>query len=199
MSNTKKFAERELDILVKSCPDPENPAIIAEFVPEILSLVDKFGRSGQSGGSAPYVATAITQALKKLLLQEPLCPIMGTDDEWQDISEEMGGKSGEIWQNRRCYALFKDASGVVYYSDAIIKMTPDGINFNGSFWLSKEDYLTGNEDLMISSSQKIKGFPFTPKTFYVDVIEEEVAKDDFEMYLKDVKQLDEVFDYYERG
>ena len=69
MNNTLTHAQRELDILVKSCPDPENRPIIEGFIPEILALVEKFGKSGQSGGSAPYTATAISQAVKKLCLQ----------------------------------------------------------------------------------------------------------------------------------
>ncbi len=121
---------------------------------------------------------------------------MGTDDEWWDITKENGGEP--LWQNKRCYALFKHKGGVVTFTDAIVKETQDGTRFSGWFWLSKEDYLTGNKDLMVSNSQKINGFPFTPKTFYVNVIEEEVKPDDWEMYLKDTKQLDEVFEYYQK-
>ena len=106
MSNTKNFAERELDILVKSNTDPENRPIIEAFIPEILALVDKFGNSGQSGGSAPYTASALSSAIKKLCMQEPICPITGIDEEWVDVSELCDGKI--VYQNRRCSALFKD-------------------------------------------------------------------------------------------
>jgi hypothetical protein len=51
---------------------------------------------------------------------------------------------------------------------------------------------------VIRSSQEIKGFPFVPKTFYIDVIEEEVEKDDWVMYCKDKSQLDEVWEYYKK-
>lgn len=190
MSYTKSFAETELDILIKSTPD----AIIRDFVPEILALCEKFGKSGQSGGSAPYVASALSQAIKKLCLQQPICPIMGTDDEWVNISDINDGKP--MWQNKRCSALFKDENGDVKYVDAIVKRTQDGTTWSGRFWLSKEDYLTGNRNLQISNSLYVKEFPFEPKTFYIDVIEEEVAKDDWEMYVKDKSQLDEVFKYY---
>jgi hypothetical protein len=45
---------------------------------------------------------------------------------------------------------------------------------------------------------EIKGFPFTPKTFYIDVLEEEIKKDDWIMWVKDPKQLDEVWEYYKK-
>ena len=194
MSNTKSFAERELDILVKSNTDPENRPIIEEFIPEILALVDKFGRSGQSGGSAPYTAQALSSAIKKLCMQEPICPITGIDEEWVDVSNYGDGEP--MWQNCRCSGLFKDEKGESMYVDAIVKKTQKGDTWSGSFWLNKKDYLTGNKDLMISNAQYVKEFPFIPKTFYIDVIEEEVALDDWEMYLKDKSQLDEVFEYY---
>ena len=45
---------------------------------------------------------------------------------------------------------------------------------------------------------KLKGFPFTPKTFYIDVLEEEIEKDDWIMWVKDPSQLDDLFEYYDR-
>jgi hypothetical protein len=195
MTKTKSYAESELDILVKSHPDPNNRPLIEEFIPEILAICEKFGNSGQSGGSAPYTAQALSQAIKHLCLQEPICPITGIDDEWMDVTKMNNGEL--MYQNNRCSALFKDGKdGRPYYIDAIVKRTQTGSCWSGSFWLSKKDYLSGDRSKMISSSQYIKGFPFTPKTFYIDVIEEEVAKDDWETYLKDKKQLKEVYDYY---
>ena len=70
MSNVYSHAKRELDILVKTHIDPENRPIIEEFIPEILALCEKFGNSGQSGGSAPFVSSAISQAVKHLCMFE---------------------------------------------------------------------------------------------------------------------------------
>jgi len=196
-SNTYKFAEHELFILSKSATDPENRPIIEKFSKEILELADKFGKSGQSGGSAPYTATAISQAIKKLLLQEPICPITGVDEEWanvRDVSDDAEMK----YQNKRCSALFKSENGKCWYVDAIVKkVVQTGHCFHGSFWLSREDYLSGDTSKKITCSHYVKSFPFTPKTFYIDVIEEEVAKDNWEMYLKDPKQLEKVWKYYD--
>ena len=60
MSNTKNKAVVEFEILEKTVKD----AIISPFKDEILALVDKFGESGQSGGSAPYTAGAISGAVR---------------------------------------------------------------------------------------------------------------------------------------
>ncbi len=192
MTNTQSHAKRELEILFATTPD----AIIREFETEILALCEKFGKSGQSGGSAPFTAQAISHAIKTLCLQETIAPLTGEDSEWTDVTEMNDGEI--MYQNNRNSAVFKDGDGKAYYIDAIIKRNQDGTCWSGSLWKSKEDYLTGNKDLMVGSLGYIKSFPFTPKTFYIDVIEEEVGNHDWEMYLKDTEQLEEVYEYYQR-
>jgi hypothetical protein len=195
MTNTQLHAKKELEILVANATDPDNRPIIEEFIPEILAICEKFGKSGQSGGSAPYTAEALSQAIEKLCLQETIAPLTGAESEWCDVSENGDG----LYQNNRESGVFKNGKeGKAYYIDAVLKRTESGSCWNGSFWMSKEDYLTGNRDLMIPNRVYIKSFPFTPKTFYIDVIEEEVAKDDWEMYLKDTKQLEELYNYYDK-
>lgn len=193
MTNSQSFAKQELDILEATVPD----AIVTPFANEILALCEAFGKSGQSGGSAPYTASAITQAIGKLLLQEPICPITGIDEEWVNV-REVSEEDEMMYQNKRCSALFKSKGGKCWYVDAIVKKTQNGSCWNGSFWLSKEDYLRGDKSKIIGSCHYVKSFPFEPKTFYIDVIEEEVAKDDWEMYLKDPNQLEDVFKYYDK-
>lgn len=196
-SNTAKFAERELDILVKSSPDPNNRPIIEEFIPEILALVDKFGHSGQSGGSAPFVASALSSAIKSLCLQKPICDITGIDEEWVDVSSYGGSPD---YQNIRCSALFKNGSnGKPYYLDAII-------------WKGDRSHDTFSGTVQgIRSRQSIKSFPWKPKTFYIDVIrvpydskkhsrKESVTcgDGDYVYFIKDINQIQEVFEYYDR-
>lgn len=198
MTNTQLHAKKELKILIANATDPNNRPIIEEFIPEILALCEKFGNSGQSGGSAPYTAQALSQAIKKLCLQETIAPLTGEDSEWTNVSER--GDGTIMFQNNRDGGVFKDGKdGKAYYIDAIIKRTENGSCWSGPLWMSKDDYLTGNKDLMVNKRGYIKSFPFTPKTFYIDVIEEEVAKDDWLMYLKDTKQLEEVYEYYDKG
>lgn len=195
MSNTHSFAAREFDILSKSCTDPDDRPVIEPFRKEMLALCEAFGNSGQSGGSAPYTASAICSTLKDLLMQRPICPITGIDEEWMNCGD-MGATdvdSSEVWQNSRCSALFRDNSvrnGEPYYLDAITWKTQTGSTWGGRAWLDD------TQTIPISSRQFIQGYPFTPKTFYVDVIEKEVAPDDWEFYVKDIRQLNKVWKYY---
>lgn len=192
MTNTQSFAAKEFDILTATHLDPNDRPIIEEFREEILALCEKFGQSGQSGGSAPYTASAISQAVKKLCLQQPIAPITGTDDEWMEPF------SGGVFQNTRCSALFKGLDGKPYYLNAIV-------------WQGEDQYDTFSGTLDgICSRQYIQEFPFTPKTFYVNVYRvpyiEGVHKasdavscgsGDFVYFIKDKSKLDEVFAYYD--
>jgi hypothetical protein len=186
-SNTATHAELELDILGQTVSD----SIVYPFKDEILALCDKFGKSGESGGSAPFVATALAQAIKKLCLQEPITPITGVDDEWMSVAEACGGN--DIYQNRREGAIFKEGKdGKAYYLDAIVFKDQRGSTFtsNHGVWMN-------DESERIYSRQYIKAFPFTPKTFYIDVILAEVAKD-WDSKIKDDKQLAKAFKYYDK-
>lgn len=189
MNNTLTHAEREFEILGKLI-DPNNPdstPIIWEFKDEILALVKKFEESGQSGGSAPFTASAISQAVKKLCMHEPVGPITGEDWEWDNTPCERS--SGRIiYQNNRLSSVFKDGKdGTPYYIDAVVFRNQNGACFTGKVYKPFE----------VSSKQYIKAFPFYPKIFYIDVIDTEVAKDDWESELMDPKQLDEVRAYYD--
>lgn len=219
-SNTYHFAERELSILSKSAVDPNDRPIIEPFTKEILELCDKFGKSGQSGGTAPYAANAITQALKKLLLQKCICPVMGMDEEWVNVSQYGDGEKETrcVWQNRRCGGLFKDINNKSYYLDAIIWKEENGNTYGGT--------ARNTDGEVLLSRQYVKSFPFEPKTFYIDVVKEILPKDwteepfiEWDYYdtktfeetgervwkkekyrnrVKDPSQLERVFKYYEK-
>lgn len=164
--------------------DPKNRPVIEEFADQILELCDRFGKSDQSGGSAPFVVGALASAIKKLCLQEPICPITGIDVEWNDIAEMNGGVS--MYQNNRCSAIFKHGKeDRAYYIDAIVFKSQDGNTFTS---------MGGVEG--IGSAQYIRSFPFDPKTFYIDVISTEIRKDDWEHKIKNWAQITLAFMYY---
>lgn len=192
-TNTARFAARELSILSKAATDPDNRPIIEPFREEILALCEKFGKSGQSGGSAPFTASALSQAIKKLCLQEPICPIMDIPEEWVDVAEISDLTKGRtLFQNNRCGGLFKDGDAAPYYLDAISFKTQEGgyLNINSGVLLP--------DGSKIYSRQRVKKFPFKPKTFYIDIIQKEVAKNDWEYEIKNVRQLVPVWKYYDR-
>lgn len=188
-SITLTHAERELDILHKIIPDN----VVMEFRPEILALCNKFGNSGQSGGSAPQIARAISQAVEKLCLQETIAPLTGEADEWS-----CGHMNSTACQNRREGTVFKESKNSrAYYLDAII--------FRGAPW----DQFSGTVE-GICSRQFIKSFPFTPKKFYIDVYREEYnpvkhagkkvvtcGPGDMVYFIKDWSQVEKVFEYYD--
>ena len=213
MTNTQSHAQVEFDILNKTTPD----AIVLEFKDEILALCEKFGMSGQSGGSAPYTASIISSAVKKLCMQKTIAPITGDDSEWSSPFDDDG-----TVQNRRCYALFKQPDGQCYYLDAIV-WCADTPGDSGNNWDNFSGTVNG-----ITSRQYIKEFPFEPKTFYINVtrellppdwneepfyqeksyyIAEEFATtgvknwiqgDKYRYIIKDPKQLEEVWEYYQK-
>jgi hypothetical protein len=201
MTNTYKFAKQELDILAATVPY----AIVTPFAKEILALCEAFGKSGQSGGSAPYTASAISQVVKNLLLHEPICDVTGHEYEWVDVSEYMGQP---IYQNVRCGGLFKYPDGKCSYNDAIVwQGEEDWDTFTGRVYINDKDFE------LVGSSQYVK-FPFKPKTFYIDVVRVPITKEEAERrnlhyiedgfnecyytLVKEPKQLDEVFKYYDK-
>jgi hypothetical protein len=178
-------AIREMDILA-AIAEKDNEPLVLEFRDEILALIRKFGESGQSGGSAPFIAQAISSAVKKLCLHEVLTPLTGVDEEW--------GTEVEPTQNNRDSAVFKDEFGA-HYIYAIVWQGQD-----------RWDTFTGHVD-GVSSSQYIKNFPFTPQRFYIDVIREpntthpdrvSCGDGDYLYRIKDKSQLDAVFEVYRR-
>ena len=164
MTNSQSHAQVELDILSKSVPD----AIILEFKDEILALCEKFGKSGQSGGSAPYTASALSSAIKKLCMFETIAPLAGIDDEWNDVTEHSPGET--LYQNRRSAAVFKDDKGA-WYLDAIV-WCGDTPGESGNTWDTFSGTVQG-----IKSRQYIKEFPFEPKTFYINATREMLPAD----------------------
>lgn len=203
MTNTQSFAKQELDILAATVPD----AIVTPFSKEILALCEAFGRSGQSGCSAPYTASAISQAVKHLMLQEPICDVTGINKEWVNV-REVSREDEMMYQNKRCSALFKSKIGKSWYLNAIVwKGEEEHDTFTGHVYADDKNFE------LIGSSQYVR-FPFKPKTFYIDVVYIPITKVEAEkrkMYyiedrdgechysvVKDTKQLAKVFKYYDK-
>jgi len=185
MSRILKKAELELELA--GLLSQESDFYGGSTGKAVLELLEVFSKQGHSGMSAGIVV----DIFKKLANHETLTPITGLDIEWGD-KEDYG--DGPYQQNKRESGLFKYADGRVNYVSALVKRTQNGGTWSGPLYMNREDAI--NNTNSIRSSLQIKGFPFVPKTFYIDVIEEEVAKDDWIMYVKDANQLNDVWDYY---
>ena len=194
-------AKYELDRMINKAASKGETPIVQEFVPEIMALVQKFADSGQSGASAPFTSGAIIKTLEKLLAQEPLGGVNNDPDEW---GEEPNYGS---FQNHRLSSVFKETKDSrPYYLNAIV-FVPEGKEYgytSGGVMMSE-----GSEDT-VGSFQYIKNFPFEPKTFKITVHEREYRKLKdgtlveeagggwWESWLADPKQLDQVWEYYDR-
>jgi len=177
-----EHAKREFQKLgykpIEECEDD-----IDKWIQEsVLELLEVFSKQGHSGSSAPFAI----HYFEKLANHEPLAPIMCTEDEWNSCAD-VGDH--ELFQNNRCSAVFKcGINGNPYYIDAIVWRSENGFSFTGSVFNSKNEKIYSKQDIKL---------PFTPKTFYVDVIDIEIGKDDYEHRIKDESQLKEIWKYYE--
>ena len=137
-------AERELNAIgmTGDSPDEMNVAMRKH----ILHMVEEFATEGHSGFSASYALSI----LKKLLAYEPLMPLQGTDDEWNDVSEYSPSEGGKVYQNNRCSHVFKNDTGA-WDIDGKVFVEPDGQRYTS---IDSRVFIT---------------FPYTPVTEYVNV------------------------------
>jgi hypothetical protein len=175
-SNLVKHAKKELQIAGLFDKNSDYNGMLGKAVMELINV---FSNQGHSGSSASMVNRIFSQ----LASYQTITPLTGKDDEWNLVSN-IGGNA--CYQNNRNSALFKDnKDGQAYYINAILWKTQKGITWHG---------ITSSE---ISSNQYIKSFPFQPVTFYIDVTEEEIKKDDWVFHINNEKDLDKVWEVYD--
>lgn len=169
-----EHAQRELQLAGLFDKDSDYGGMLGEAVMRMIKVFSDEGHSGFSAGQTINI-------FKRVANYECLTPLTGKDDEWVDVAQY--GNGNPVFQNNRVSSVFKDENGRAYYLNGIIWKTQKGTTWSG-------------EADGINSRQYIKEFPFTPKTFYIDVIENEVSKDNWEFHIVDMKQLEPVKEYY---
>ena len=107
----------------------------------LLKMCVEFEKAGHSGFSANYAANI----LNKLLRYEPVLPLTGNDDEWQEVGDG-------VFQNLRCPRVFKE-NGQAYDIEGKVFKEPSGACFT-------------NEKSRVEIT-----FPYTPTTEYLGVWE----------------------------
>lgn len=171
-----EYAKQELEKAGYFSKDSDYSGMIGEAIMELIEVFSKQEHSGMS-------ASVVLSLFNKVARYEPILGIIGGDDEWNEVGEE-------VYQNKRISAVFKDGKeGRPYYLDAIVFTDQDGISFTSGGSVIKKN------GEVLQSRQYIKSFPFLPKTFYVDVLEPEDREEC--SVLRDENQLKEVFDYYD--
>jgi hypothetical protein len=108
----------------------------------VMKLIEVFADEGHSGMSASYCISIF----EKLARFEPLTPLTGDDDEWNEVGDG-------VFQNKRCSHVFKQ-DGDAYDSEGKIFREPDGVCYT-----SKD-------------SRVPVTFPYVPKREYIDVPKE---------------------------
>lgn len=103
----------------------------------VIALISAFAEQGHSG----FSASIAIETFRKLARFEPLQPLQGTDDEWVQVADD-------IWQNKRCGRVFREADGRAYDIEGIVWRDP-----NGSCCTNRE-------------SRVYVQFPYSPKTEY---------------------------------
>ena len=113
----------------------------------VLDLLRLFAEQGHSGHSAPYCI----DLFDRLARYQPLGPLTGADEEWNDVSEM---STEPMWQNNRCSRVFKGTDGRAYDIEGKVFRDPDGACFTN---FESRIYVT---------------FPYTPTTEIVDRVRE---------------------------
>ena len=142
MSNCIEHAKREFIALgydLEQTEEDPNKWIVKN----VIELLEVFSKQGHSGSSAPFCIGYF----KKLAAFEPLCPLTGDDSEWNYVSEF--GDDG-TFQNIRCSHVFKNEDGAYDINGKVFREP------GGSCYTSKD-------------SRVPVVFPYTPKTEYIDV------------------------------
>jgi len=169
-----KHARHEFELNGMFDKDADYSGKIAKAV---MELIEVFSKQGHSGGSANMVSNLFY----KLSMFEPISPLTGKDEEWCEIVDGM-------FQNRRNSAVFKDGKdGKAYYVDAYVKETPNGIHWHGRLKLKNGRSI---------GKCYIKNFVNMP-TIVINVLEKEIKKHDWETWVENEKQLEELAKYYD--
>ena len=136
--NLLEHAKHELELIGMFDGDGINEAMSKH----ILTMVQAFADEGHSGFYASYAIGL----LEKLLRFQPLSPLTGGDDEWDDVSEICAGY--KCYQNKRCSHVFKEEDGAY--------------DSNGKVFIDKDGGSYTSRDSRVPVT-----FPYAPKIQYV--------------------------------
>lgn len=136
MSELVSFARSELERAGLFKEDSDYDGMLGDAVMKMVEMFADQGHSGFSAGMAIDI-------FKKVASCQPLTPLTGEDDEWNEIYDGM-------FQNRRCPHVFKNADGAYDIQGRVFR-EPNGV-------------CTTSADSHVPVT-----FPYTPTTEYVDV------------------------------
>jgi len=144
MSNLTNHAKLELELAGLFDQDSDYGGMLGESV---MELMEKFAEQGHSGFSASICISLFS----KVAAFQPLMPLTGEDDEWNDADGE------GTFQNRRCSHVFKK-NGAAYDINGKVFRDP-----NGGSYTNKDSHVPVT-------------FPYSPQTEYVDALTPDYLK-----------------------
>lgn len=95
MNSSVEYAKSELARISKDGDEMQDA-----INKNIIEIVELFASQRHSGFTAEYAMSI----LERLLRFKPITPLTGEDNEWIDVSDEMGRR---CFQNKRCSSVFK--------------------------------------------------------------------------------------------
>jgi len=138
MNKLVNYAEQELRLAGLFDEDSFYGGMLGEAV---MELVKVFANQNHSGLSA----TLVLHIFNKVAKYNPLTPLTGEPEEWNEI--EKG-----FFQNKRCSTVFK-RDGIAYHTEGVIFRDREGLCFT-------------SRDSRVEIT-----FPYIPESKYVDVEE----------------------------
>jgi hypothetical protein len=167
-------AKQELSFIGSFDKDSDYNGMIGSAV---LELIEVFSKQGHSG----FSASIVSDLFDKLSRYKTLSPITGEESEWCSVTND-------LFQNKRNHAVFKDGKyGRAYFIDAFIKKTSDGDLCHGSLRLKDGRFI---------GKCYIKDFNIMP-TIIIKTLEREVKERDWETWIENEDQLEELSKYYD--
>jgi len=183
MNNYIKYFNEEWDRLKKYFEGKDDLEVYEDFRDLIKEILRVWGRQGHSGFSANFFAPKVCKIIENAMLFKPFVPIQNEED--FDFYNTGNG----TLQSKRLSSVFKDNENApAHYLYAIV-------------WNDGDSLFTGTLRIKglgeINSSANIKKYPFTPKSFYVDVRLANTEKPEYLLTLKGKLTLVEALEYYD--
>jgi len=169
-----EHARRELELAGLFDKDADYDGELAKAVMELIEVFSKQEHSGCSAGM-------VSNLFNKLSKYQTITPLTFKDDEWNEVGNG-------VYQNNRHSCVFKESpDSRPYYLDAYVKKTPNGHCYSG---------MLSFKDGRKMSRCYIKD-PSNMPTITINVMEEEVSPNDWNMWIEDESQLEELAKHYD--
>lgn len=178
-----EHAERELK-LAKFNSDDFVGGFINRSVMDLVKTFEKQNLPSSAGD-------IILDIFNILVSGGILTPITGDDSEWKEINTD-----GNVeYQNIRDPHVIKSIDNQVRYTKGILLLYSDNSASFGKFYPTKEDAINNTNRI---DGTVINSFPFTPKTFQIEVEDEMSSDGRYLVWAKHPDKLIDVWNHYSK-